>query len=241
MILIPSMIKACDLASDASKSAAEFFEKHRVQERAAEAGKQATQKLKETYEVVEDNVKRAASEVDSKFNVSEKAQQAAYKVREGAESIDTQLGIRRRLRIAAEDAQRKWPLWRKRYNDFIRTPVGRVMFGAFIFWLVYSGLAIRLVQIVFWTMWLAPFFLIPIANKFGRKMQNEMAAQAAAQQAARQRAANPFRSAFFGSRPGPSAGPAGPAGRSRASRYEQADAGPIIDAEWTTIDEGDRK
>ncbi len=71
-------------------------------------------RVKATFEVVGDNVRRAAASVDSRLDVSGKAAKAAQGVREQAEAVNDRLGLKRKLRTAAEDVRRKAPAVRRR-------------------------------------------------------------------------------------------------------------------------------
>ena len=70
-------------------------------------------RVKATYTVVDHNLRRAAAAVDSRFNVSGKAAQAAQGVRDQAEAVNDRLGLKRKLRTAADDVKRKAPMVRQ--------------------------------------------------------------------------------------------------------------------------------
>lgn len=212
-----------------------------MQDKAQQAAGVASKTLKQTYTTVGSGVKGAAKGVDERFDVSGKAQQAVEGLKQQADSADKRWQIRNRARRAYKDAERQFPRWKKQYDKFSNTLPGKVAWTAFLVWGFYSGVFFRLLNLVFLLWWLAPIFLLPLAQRANKQAQAEFARQRAAQQA-RQR--NPF--AGFGGNPfasnmGQSAGFRGSQSASQGQRSSGSaeQDGPVIDAEWTTIDEGD--
>ncbi|CAL5220568.1 g2606 [Coccomyxa viridis] len=212
--------------------------------------KAAGRRIKQTFTVVEDGVKRAASGVNSRFDVSGKASRAAHGVKEQAEAVEYKLGLKRKLRIFAEDTQRRLPKWRKQYAAFSKTTAGQAAFFAGLFVLCYTGLLFRLLNLLFILWWLAPLVILPLLNAASR----QASAQARESQAKRQARQNPFFSAFAqaqqqqqrqrqqqqrGARsPGFGAGgPGSGAGRAGFGSRGASDEGPVIDVEYSTVDE----
>lgn len=178
-------------------------------------------------------MKRTASQVNSKYDVSGKAQQAANQVSEQAKVVNSRYGVKRRLRNLTDDLQRKWPIWRKKYVAFSRTLPGQAVFLTFIFFLFRSGIIWKILNVVFIAWWLAPFLFF-VFNKFSPKASDAAARRKAQQEQNRQRQSDFLRSAFFGQQQQRGAGPTESVGR---RKYDDSDGGPVIDVEATTIDE----
>lgn len=200
---------------------------------AQKAGSVAWTKLRKGYEVVDDGVKRTASQVNSKYDVTGKAQQAANQVSEQAKVVDTRFGVKRRLRNVQDDLQRKWPIWRKKYVEFSKTLPGQAAFLTFVFFLFRSGIIWKILNLLFLAWWLAPFLFF-ITGKFSPKASDAAARRKAQQEQNRQRQSDFLRSAFFGQQRQRAPGPAESTGR---RKYDESDGGPVIDVEATTIDE----
>jgi hypothetical protein len=185
--------------------------------------------------VVDDGVKRTASQVNTKFDVTGKAQQAANQVSEQAKVVDTRFGVKRRLRNIQDDVQRKWPIWRKKYTEFSRTLPGQAMILAFVFFLFSSGIIWKLLNLLFIAWWLAPFLFL-LVGRFSPKASDAAARRRAQQEEQRRRQSDFLRTAFFGQQRqrGPGGGPGGPSDAGGRRKY---DDGPVIDVEATTIDE----
>ncbi|CAL8464345.1 g3880 [Coccomyxa elongata] len=193
-------------------------------------GRAATKTLKQTAEVVGDNVRRVAGDVDSRFDVSGKASKAAQGVKEQASAVDERFGVKRKIRNLADDAVRRYPMWKRQYAEFSKTTAGQIVFFAAFFFVCYSGLIWRILNLLFILWWIAPLFVLPAINYLNKKAAEEMAARQQAQQRAAQ---NPFFGAFNRAQarqqgtPRPGRG-AAPGGRSD---------GPVIDVEYSTLDD----
>jgi hypothetical protein len=204
---------------------------------AQKAGSVAWTKLRKGYEVVDDSVKRTASQVNSKYDVTGKAQQAANQVSEQAKVVDTRFGVKRRLRNIQDDLQRKWPIWRKKYAEFSRTLPGQAVFLTFIFFLFRSGIIWKMLNLLFIAWWLAPFLFFVI-GKFSPKASDAAARRKAQQEQNRRRQSDFLRNAFFGQQFGQQKQRApGPSESANRRKYDDSDGGHVIDVEATTIDE----
>lgn len=227
---------AQDFGKRTQQDAASFWERTNAQERAQAATKEASKRLKSTFQSVSAGVKKTANQVNSRFDLSGKAQQTADRVKEQLEDVDDKLQLRRKARNTVADVKRQLPQWRRQYNAFSKTLPGKVLWIAFLIWGFRSGLFFRLLNILSILFWLAPLIILPLARKFSQ----QAAARQQAQQQAEQQAQNPFqtgrnRFAGFG-QPRPKQQQQGSI--NKQAPYGQQD-GPVIDAEWTTIDEGD--
>ncbi len=162
---------------------------------------------------------------------------------EVARDLDQQYGIRRRFRSTREYVTRMWPVWQQQLDAFTATWYGKAA--------VFLGICLLVSTPVFWSLmnlllllwWLsipASMFLINYAQ---RKQAEQFQQQQQAEQA--RRAANPFADLFgraasgaagAGARTGAGRG-SGSSGGARGGRWAGQQDGPIIDAEWTSIDE----
>ncbi|KAK9789931.1 hypothetical protein WJX73_009412 [Symbiochloris irregularis] len=218
---------------------------NRVRGQAARSGYQsgggertASDRFRSGAEEVGSRLRRTASTVDHKFDLSGKAQKAATKMKEQARAVDSKFGIQYRLRGLGDDLQRQLPKWGKQYSQFSKTSLGQVVTTAFIVYLFASGLAFRLLNILFILWWLLPIIALPLARR-----KNQQAQARAAQQQRQQQSI--FNTIFSGMGAGRNQQQSGGFGRQAASNsysgkrrdYSNMADGPVIDAEWTTIDD----
>ena len=61
--------------------------------------------------------------------------------------------------------------WKKRYDSFSRTPLGKLAWTAFLVWGFYSGLFFRMLNILFLLWWIAPIVLVPLAQRANRQVR----------------------------------------------------------------------
>ena len=62
--------------------------------------------------------------------------------------------------------------WKKRYDSFSRTPLGKLAWTAFLVWGFYSGLFFRMLNILFLLWWIAPIVLVPLAQRANRQVSS---------------------------------------------------------------------
>ena len=92
---------------------------------------------------MEDDLKRTVREVDRKYKVRGKTEQTFKSIREGAQSVDQQYGIRRKLQNLVDDVKRGWPDFKRRAQKFINSPLGQgALFAAVLYGLV-SGILFK--------------------------------------------------------------------------------------------------
>ena len=60
--------------------------------------------------------------------------------------------------------------WKKSYDSFSRTPLGKLAWTAFLVWGFYSGLFFRMLNILFLLWWIAPIVLVPLAQRANRQV-----------------------------------------------------------------------
>lgn len=222
---------ASKFARDAGAEFQKFAKKHDLEG----LGKKAAQQAQSAFGEFQVNAKRTFVKLDSEYSISDKAQKAARKAEEAAKDLDQKYSVRRRIRGAVETVQRKWPVWSKQFSEFSETWYGKVVIILGVFLLFSSAIFWKVINFVLLLWWLS----VPLSFLAIDVIRRQQAERVAAQERARQRAANPFADMFrastssyassgYSSR-GTSAG-----GSSRS--YRQQD-GPVIDAEWTSLDE----
>lgn len=213
-----------------------------MDEKAKGFARQASKTFTETYQTVEEGVKSTATKFDREYNLSEKAQKAGKRFEETAREVDSRYGVRNKLRGIVDDVQRKWPRWRRQLEEFWATPFGQVVGIAAVGWLFYTGAVFWLLNWLLLLWWLAPLFLVPLARYINKQQLEELERQAREQQERQRAAANPFSAfgkGFSQAAAGAAAGKRAQAAPEQGKRrtYSQQD-GPVIDAEWTSLDDG---
>lgn len=69
--------------------------------------------------------------------------------------------------------------WRRQYKEFAATPVGRGAFLAGVFLLFYTGIAVRLLNLLFLLWWVGPLIVLPLLQAASRKARALRACQLA--------------------------------------------------------------
>lgn len=62
--------------------------------------------------------------------------------------------------------------WRKQYAEFHKTTAGKVVFYGAIWFLFSTGIAFRLLNLLFIMWWVAPLFILPAINYMNRKVRD---------------------------------------------------------------------
>ncbi|KAG2446550.1 hypothetical protein HYH02_008537 [Chlamydomonas schloesseri] len=195
----------------------------------------------EVFEQAKSKARRVYVQLDSEYDISSKTAKAARKAEEAARDLDQQYGLRRRFRAAREDLARNWPAWQRQLDEFTQTTPGKITVFAGLCLLISTPVFWQLLNVVLLLWWLTVplslFVLNAAANQQAEQIRQQQQAEAEAE--ARRRA-NPFAEMFreagaaFG---GAAAGSGGAGGSSsRGSGYVQQD-GPVIEAEWTSLDD----
>ncbi|CAK9215058.1 unnamed protein product [Sphagnum jensenii] len=153
--------KAEDVFNDVKRKTVEFQEKNDVKGKAKRAARNANLRLEE----LAFDLKRKVAKWDREYGVSDKAREAADFAAEQVQNVDRQLGIRQKARNATTDLRLKWPTYRKQFNAFLETPIGKSVVTLFMVWFLVSGWAFR---IFFFSLWFLPFagpFLLGTLSK----------------------------------------------------------------------------
>ena len=60
--------------------------------------------------------------------------------------------------------------WRKQYAAFSKTAMGQAVFFAGLFFLCYTGLIFKLLNLLFILWWIAPLIILPLLNVANRQV-----------------------------------------------------------------------
>lgn len=104
--------------------------------------KDASPKVASAAEDLMGSAKRAASRLDAEYEISYKAEKTVKKAKEAAKDVDTQYGIRRRLRSMQEDFARHYPAWKRAFDEFSVTPLGKFT--------IIAGIVSIMTTSIFW-------------------------------------------------------------------------------------------
>lgn len=206
-------------ADSAQQKVQDFVKEQKLDEKASEAGKEAQQRVKMWGEEAQQNMRRTYMKLESEHNISQKFERTKTWVSETVRDIDQEWSVRRKLKSAAEDVQRKLPLWRRQFAQFSSTPLGKAALTLAFVSLLFSGLFWQLVNAFWFLFWLS----IPVSALIASQRSKEAAQEQQQQQ-------SPFSSWSSSS------------SRSSGSRSSSpySSEGPIVEAEWVSLDENDQ-
>lgn len=171
--------------------------------------------------------------MDSEYEISQKAEKSFKKAKEAMGDVDNQYGIRRKVRAMSEDVTRHWPAWRRAFDEFSATPLGKFSIIAGVCVIISTSVFWQVLNWVIFLWWLAIPLLSIVIQQAAAKQ-----AQAAAEEE-EERRKNPFASMFrdMQSSMGGMGGKASSGGfGAKSSKSSMRDSGPIIEAEWKPLD-----
>ncbi|XP_052194591.1 uncharacterized protein LOC127802670 isoform X2 [Diospyros lotus] len=121
----------------------------------------------EGFEQIVYETKKTAERIDRRYFISRRlsavAQSASYRARE----FDREFEITQRWRTFSLDFSRNWPRYRKQFNDFLDTPLGRSFATIFFLWFALSGWLFRFLIFATWVLPFAgPLLIGTVANNF---------------------------------------------------------------------------
>jgi hypothetical protein len=205
-------------ADSAQQKMQDFVKEQKLDEKAAEAGKEAKQRVKTMAEEAQQNMRRTYMKLESEHNISQRFERTKTWASETVRDIDQEWSVRRKLKSVAEDVQRKLPLWRRQFSQFSSTPLGKAALTLGFVSLLFSGLFWQLVNAFWLLFWLS----IPVSALIASQRSKEAGQEQQQQQ--QQRAQSPF--SGWGS--------------SSTSSSRSNSEGPIVEAEWVSLDEDDQ-
>ncbi len=62
--------------------------------------------------------------------------------------------------------------WKRQYAEFSKTTAGQIVFFAAFFFVCYSGLIWRILNLLFILWWIAPLFVLPAINYLNKKVKH---------------------------------------------------------------------
>jgi hypothetical protein len=202
-------------AADAQRRVAAFVSEQRLDERAAAASKEAQARLASAYEETEASVRRTYMKLESQHDISGHVSRTRRRVAEAVRELDQDLSLRGRLRSTVDDVRRMLPHWRRQVSSFAATPLGRVALTLGVVGLLLSGVLWQLLNMA-WLCWWAS---IPVSLFLAAR--RKQAAGAGGGSAA------------------PGGGGSGSSGGSSTYEPRTSGDGPIVEAEWVSLDEQD--
>jgi hypothetical protein len=226
--------RLAELAAEAQRAAQTYARDSGLDKKAAAA---ATATQKAAAAAAEEAAQRARTlqmRLEREHGLSRRWERMRRRADEAVADADAKWGVRRRLRSAADTAQRRWPAVKARGQAFFATPAGQAVGVVALVLAITSGALWSMLSLL----WVAWWFLIPVNLYMAERRRGEARkAQAqAAQQAQRQQQQQASGSGFWGAFGG-RGGQASGGGASGAGRYSSAaDSGPVIDAEYTVIE-----
>jgi hypothetical protein len=143
-------------------------------------------------------------------------------VSETVRDIDQEYSVTRRLKSLSDDAKRMAPSWKRQFSAFSSTQLGKATLTLLFVGLLFSGLLWQLLN-VFWLLWWVSVPVSLLLASQGRK-------------AAEQQGAGGFQngSSQFGQQRWGDFGSSSRGGYGGSSSNSD---GPVVEAEWTSIDD----
>jgi hypothetical protein len=201
----------------------DFVKQQELDRKAAEASKEAQKRMKTWGEEAEQNMRRTYMKLESEHNLSQRFGRTRTWVSEKVRDIDQEWSVRRRVKTAVEDVQRKLPLWKRQFSEFSSTPLGKAALTLGFVSLLFSGFLWQLMNAFWLLFWLS----IPVSALIASQRSKEAAQQEQQQQQQRQQQQSPF-SSWMGN-----------SGSSSSKSSSSSSEGPIVEAEWVSLDEND--
>ncbi|MEW5297375.1 MAG: hypothetical protein WDW38_008166 [Sanguina aurantia] len=240
-------------AADTKRKVETFIDEQQLRKKADKASKKASEQLRNFADSAQSSARHTYQSLDSEYQIGEKAERATRQAKEAAKDIDQKYSVRRRVRNFVDSVRTNWPLWQARLNTFADTMPGKVV--------VVAGFVVAVSTPFFWQvvnlLLFSSFLIIPFAMfilDFARRRALQVQQEQEEERIRQERAANPFADMFrgfneagTGAGGGPQSAGRGPTRKAKggfwgsAGRDVSGDAGPVIEAEWTSLDEDGQK
>eukprot|EP00879_Flechtneria_rotunda_P001703 GHRR01001865.1.p1 GENE.GHRR01001865.1~~GHRR01001865.1.p1 ORF type:complete len:286 (+),score=109.27 GHRR01001865.1:158-1015(+) len=215
--------RAQEFAGTAQQRLHDFVQEQELDRKAAAASKAAQEKLSTAYQETEQNVRRTYMKIESEHNLSAKVNQTRRWLSERARDIDQKYSMRRKVKTAADDMKRLVPVWQRQFKEFSSTQFGKASLTLAFVVLLFSGLLWQLLN-MFWLLW---WVSVPVSLYAASQKRKETQNQAGYTSSN-----NPYgssSSSWYNSSSSRSS--------SRGTGYNSD--GPVVDAEWVSLDEND--
>lgn len=225
---------ATNKVKEAARKWEKFAAQHELEGKARKVAEQASARAKEAAGDVKDAARRFYMKMDSEYHLEERSARLQRKVKEGLTDIDQQYHVRRKVKSLSSEVQRKLPEWQMQLNRFGQTPLGKATIIVAIVMVITSGAFWTLLNF-FWLLW-ALSLPIALLTLDSRRRQQEAAATAQQEWTETSSTSRGTRSSLgdifanWGSDKGAPKG---------SSKFSGQQPGPIIDAEWVSLDEAD--
>jgi hypothetical protein len=145
-------------------------------------------------------------------------------VSETVRDIDQEYSVTRRLKSLYDDAKRMAPVWKRQFNSFSSTQLGKATLTLLFVGLLFSGLLWQLLN-VFWLLWWVSVPVSLLLASQGRKAAEQQGASSSG-----------FGGSQFGQQRWGDFGSSS-SSSSRGGYGGGSSEGPVVDAEWTSIDD----
>jgi hypothetical protein len=142
---------------------------------------------------------------------------------EKVRDIDQEYSVTRRFKSLYDDAKRMAPVWKRQFNAFSSTQLGKATLTLLFVGLLFSGLLWQLLN-VFWLLWWVSVPVSLLLASQGRKAAEQPGAGAAS-------------SSQFGQQRWGDYGSSSSSSKSSSRNGYGGSDGPVVDAEWTSIDD----
>ncbi|XP_059628870.1 uncharacterized protein LOC132271498 [Cornus florida] len=111
--------------------------------------------------------RKTAESIDRRYAVSRRLSEVAQSASDRARELDRDFAITQRWRTFSLDFSRNLPRYRKQFNDFLDTPLGRSFATIFFLWFALSGWLFRFLVLATWILPFAgPLLIGTFANNF---------------------------------------------------------------------------
>ncbi|EFJ42507.1 hypothetical protein VOLCADRAFT_97368 [Volvox carteri f. nagariensis] len=211
-----------------------FAKEQRLEQRANEAFNKASESAREATDKAKEKARRVFVELDSEYELTSKSARAVRRAEEMARDIDQTYGVRRRIRAASDYIARSWPTWQRQLDEFSSTWYGKTTVFVALCLLLSTPLFWAVLNVLLLLWWLCVPVAVLLLNYAREQQAQRLQQQREAEEEAARRAANPFADLFGGTSTRRRRG----ATYGRRNSYTQQ-SGPVIDAEWTTINEAE--
>lgn len=141
----------------------QFVQSQNLQGKMEEGFTAANRKLEEfTYDA-----RKGAQDFNRRFRVSERAQEMSDFASQQVKNVDQHLGLVQKFRNVSSDFRRNWPRYRRQLDQFLQTPIGRMVTTIVFMWFLLSGWLFR---IILFSMWVLPLAAPLLINSAARSM-----------------------------------------------------------------------
>ncbi|KMT12302.1 hypothetical protein BVRB_5g102440 [Beta vulgaris subsp. vulgaris] len=142
------------------------FESLKQRVLSGDAWKDAWRSANDGFEQLVFDAKKAAERFDRQYSVSRRFSSATQAVSIRARELDREYEVSQKWQTFSLDFSRNLPRYRKQFNNFFDTPLGRSSATIFFLWFALSGWLFRCLIIATWVLPIAgPLLLTAAANK----------------------------------------------------------------------------